>query len=141
MSTRLETGPVCFYRPKREKPRLFTPAKLGDIYTRVCSEFGPRAAREAVEAQACYQQLDEDCRRAAEQAVAALEVAATGYIVLAIMAEALAYAWFARLLGRTPIGAALVRGMGTWTPEVVAQRAAANDDAIQALRRALGEAA
>lgn len=52
---------VCRYKPNRSHPRPFRPSDLTRIYDRVCQDYGPGAAADAVASSKCANaQIDKD---------------------------------------------------------------------------------
>ena len=133
------TGKVCFYRPKRSKPRLFSPKKLTDIYQRVCSEYGKEAAKRAVQEASCYQQTEADCEEVMDAALSALLGAAATYFAISLLVEALSVEAIAILLRRFPAGAAITRAMAQLSPDEIASQASEIQRAIDAIRVLKGE--
>ena len=134
-----KTGKVCFYRPKRSKPRLFTPRKLTDIYQRVCSEYGQIAAKRAVQEAGCYQQTEADCEKVMSEVLSVLVAAAGTYAAIAILSEALQSAALAYLLRRLPAGIVLTRALNTLEASAIAAQRVNIDRVIGQVEKILGK--
>lgn len=134
-----KTGKVCFYRPKRSRPRLFTPQKLTDIYQRVCSEYSPQAAKRAVQEASCYQQTEADCEKVMANVLSVLVAAAAAYAAIGVLAELLQIEALALLLRRLPAGISLQRALNVLNAERIAQQKIEIDRVITQVERILGK--
>lgn len=133
-----QTGKVCFYRPKRSRPRLFTPKKLTDIYQRVCSEYSPQAAKRAVQEASCYQQTEADCEKVMAEVLSVLVAAAATYAAIGVLAELLQTQALALLLRRLPAGIVLTRALNTLEAQGIALQRIQIDRVIGQVEKILG---